>query len=221
MALPSVSLAAVLVGQIQPLGPEGLPSAIRKLPMTGPVAISLQGLAGDAQADRRNHGGADKAVHHYPQEHYAAWRNDLPHLADLFATGGFGENLATTGLTEENVCIGDLFRVGHALLQVSQGRSPCRKLNARFGLDDMTARVLANGRTGWYYRVLSPGECRAGDAISLEQRPCPEWSIARVHQVLTGTHLDRGALALLAGLPQLAPGWRDKAARRLVAPAAQ
>lgn len=170
----------------------------------------------DEQADLRHHGGDDKALHHYPAEHYAAWCAELPQRADQFAIGGFGENLSTTNLSEAQVCVGDVFRVGSALLQVSQGRTPCRKLNLYFEDDDMIARVQSTGRTGWYYRVLEAGEIDVGDTLSLQERPCAEWSVARLQQVLIGKVLDRGGLAILATLPQLAQGWREKAGLRLV-----
>ena len=208
-------LLALLAGRIEPLGGDGQLSAIRKQSVAGRLQVTEQGLVVDAQADRRHHGGVDKALHHYPHEHYAAWRGELPGQAPLFETGGFGENLSTEGLMEENVCVGDLFRVGSALIQISQGRSPCWKLNVRFGVEDMAQRVQSSGRTGWYYRVLEAGEVGAGDELSLLERPCPDWSIARLWQVLYGGAVDRDALAVLAAMPQLAPGWRDKAGKRL------
>jgi MOSC domain-containing protein YiiM len=215
VSLPQTPLLAVLAGRIEPLGDDGRTSAIRKQPVARRLQVGAQGLRVDTQADRRNHGGVDKALHHYPHEHYAAWRLELPDQAALFETGGFGENLSTEGLAEADVCVGDLFRVGSALIQVSQGRSPCWKLNVRFGVEDMARRVQACGRTGWYYRVREPGEIGAGDVLSLLERPCPEWSVARVHQALYGDAPDKDTLAALALLPQLASGWRDKAGKRL------
>ncbi len=216
MAQAVARLMAVLAGKIEPLGPEGLASAIRKHPLGGRTPLTRLGLVPDEQADQRHHGGEDKALHHYPSEHYAAWRTELPQRAARFDVGGFGENLSTTTLNESQVCIGDVFRVGSALLQVSQGRTPCRKLNLYFELPDMIDRVQANGRTGWYYRVLENGDIAAGDNLVLQERPCAEWTIARVQQVLSGQSLDKGGLAILSTLPQLAQGWREKAAMRLV-----
>ncbi len=212
----SVILRAVLTGSIRPLGAEGVPSGIAKRPVNEPIRLTQLGLVGDEHADLRNHGGVDKAVQHYPHEHYATWCRDLPAKAELFVTGSFGENVSTEGMTEENVCVGDIYRIGGALLQVSQGRSPCRKLVIRFGAPDMVERVLTSGRTGWYYRVLEIGQVGPGDTFELMERPCPEWSVARVQQVLHGNKIDKGALSLLVLLPQLATSWRDKATRRLV-----
>ena len=213
---PLVRLLDPRIGRIEPFGPEGEPSAIRKQAVTGPIAVTTQGLAGDQQADPGHHGGHDKAVHHYPFEHYAAWRADLPgHAAAFQAPGGFGENLSTLGLTEDNVCLGDRFRVGSAILQVSQGRAPCWKLNRRFEVADMAARVLASGRTGWYYRVLEPGTIAAGDAVELIERRHAAWPLARLWRVLYHDTGDRDALAELTGLAVLSENWRVRATKRL------
>jgi MOSC domain-containing protein YiiM len=218
---PGIPLLGLRAGRIAPLGPDGRASAIAKSPLAGRVAITRLGLAGDQQADRQHHGGVDKALHHYPAQHYAAWQAELPQQAALFEVGGFGENLATLGLDEGNVCLGDVFRLGTALIQVSQGRQPCAKLNIRFGLPDMVERVRASGRTGWYYRVLAEGEAGPEAVLHRIERPCPDWPLARLWQVLFGPERDRVALAALAGLTVLGASWRERAGRRLVSPPSQ
>lgn len=152
-----------------------MPSAIVKTP----VAVGPSGLAGDAQGDRKRHGGPDKAVHIYPVAHYTNWARHLPDRADLFTPGTFGENIVLAGPTEADVCIGDMFRLGSALVQLSQARQPCWKLNLRFGLSDMARRVQTSGRTGWYARVLAPGTVAAGDRMVLEARPTTRIGIWR------------------------------------------
>lgn len=210
------AFGAVLVGKVAPLGPRGAPSGIAKAAATGPVRIGPQGLDGDEQGDRRSHGGGDKAVHHYPRDHYAVWRRELPPPAPLLdAPGAFGENLSTAGPTEADMCVGDLWRAGTALLQVSQARQPCWKLNERFGVVDMARRVQASGRTGWYYRVIEPGLAGAGDALRLEGRPHPDWPLARILQAFYGGRFDRDALRGIAGLAALSEPWRALAAKRL------
>lgn len=211
-----VAIAALLVGRAVPFGKPGAVSAIGKRPVAGPVALGTRGLAGDEQGDRRLHGGPDKAVHHYALDHYAAWRRELrPAPAVLAAAGAFGENLSTTGLTEAEVCVGDLYRAGTAMLQVSQGRQPCWKLNHRFGVADMARRVQTSGRTGWYYRVVEPGMVAEGDALALIDRPHPGWTLARILRALYVETLDRETLAGIAALDVLAPSWRALARRRL------
>ena len=144
MSAPRAVLRAVLRGTVQPLGRSS--SAIDKRPVDGPVAVHALGLAGDEQADRRVHGGPDKALHAYAWAHHADWRAELPGNAWWGVPGAFGENLCVDGLDEHGVCIGDRWRVGSTTLVVTQGRQPCFKLNLRFGQADMAARVQATGR---------------------------------------------------------------------------
>jgi MOSC domain-containing protein YiiM len=205
----------VQTGSVRPLGPKGVPSAIIKAPVSGPVAVGPIGLAGDAQGDRTRHGGLEKAVHIYPVTHYAAWTRDLPDRADAFTPGAFGENIVLAGAAEADVCIGDLFRLGNVLVQLSQARQPCWKLNLRFGLPDMARRVQTSGRTGWYVRVLAPGTVAAGDRMVLTERPNPDWDLPRVQRLLYRDALDRAALAEFADLAGLSASWRALALRRL------
>ena len=140
-------------------------SAIAKSPLTGPVAIGPLGLAGDEQADLSVHGGPDKAIHHYPLDHYDWWRAQLGDHQLLAAAGAFGENISTHGLTEADICLGDRFRLGTALVEVSQGRQPCWKLGHHFARAEVTAMVVTSRRSGWYYRVLAPVHVAAGDRL--------------------------------------------------------
>lgn len=203
-------------GAPAPLGPRGALSAIRKRPIEGPWTITAEGLMGDAQADRVNHGGLEKALHHYPRDHYATWARELPSLAEALAVvPAFGENISTIGLTEADVCIGDVFRIGGVTLQIAQGRQPCWKLNARFGIEDMAVRVQRTGRTGWYYRVVEPGRIVPGDGLQHIDRPRPEWPLSRVIALLYERTLAFDELAALAQVSELAEGWRQLAERRI------
>lgn len=215
MLTAGVTLLAVCTGRARAFGPAGQPSAIDKRPCAGHVRLGPLGLQGDEQGDRRVHGGADKAVHHYPFEHYAAWREELGGAAALSSAGAFGENLSTHGLTEHEVCVGDLFRAGTALLEVSQARQPCWKVDLRFAAPGMARRMQDNGRTGWYYRVIEAGELISGDRLELIERPCPDWSLARLLRVLYHDCLNRQDLSAVADLAPLAEGWRRLAAARL------
>ena len=208
-------IEAIQTGTIRPLGPKGVPSAIVKTPVSGPVAIGPLGLAGDAQGDPARHGGVDKAVHVYPRGHYAAWVRDLPAQAEWFAPGAFGENIVLDGLTEADICVGDRLNLGTARVEVSQARQPCWKLNLRFGVPDMARRVQMSGRTGWYLRVLAPGFVAACDQLVLVERPNPEWDLARVQRLLYRDVLDRAALAAFARIEGLSASWCELALRRL------
>lgn len=210
-------IGAVLVGPTAPFGPHGGCSGIVKTPATGPVRVEMGGMVGDEQADRRHHGGPEKAVHHYAFDHYAAWEHSFrPARPAVLATpGAFGENLSTSGLTEAEICVGDIWRAGTALLQVSQARQPCFKLNHRFGVVDMANRVQSSGRTGWYYRVIEPGAIAAGDALRLVERAQPNWPISRLLHVFYVDRMDRSGLKEIAAIQSLSLSWRSLAAKRL------
>jgi MOSC domain-containing protein YiiM len=209
------SIDHLLAGPVAPLGDAGAVSGIHKRPVQRPVRITLGGLEGDAQADLKNHGGVDKAVHHYPFDHYAWWRGEIDAEARLSTPGAFGENISTRGLLEDEVAVGDVFSAGTAVLQVSQGRQPCWKLNVRFATRDMALRVQQSGRTGWYYRVLQEGTVAPGDVMQRIERPTPAWTLRRIWHVFYVDRLDYDALSAMAELPTLAESWRRHARRRL------
>lgn len=192
-------------------------SAIAKQAVKGRVEIGFLGLKGDEQADQVNHGGPDKAVHLYFQDHYHFWREFTGGHALLEAPGAFGENIAASGLDEEGICLGDRFRLGSALLEVSHGRQPCWKLDHRFGRKDVMATVVRTGKCGVYFRVLEEGEAEAGDEMLLLERPSPEWTVARLFGLLIGggAKTDMAAIKAVADMPLLAEAWRSRA-RKLI-----
>lgn len=190
------------------------PSAIAKLVQSGPVAVTRLGLAGDFQADRVHHGGPDMALHHYPRDHYGYWRGVVGDHPLLDGEGALGENISTLGLTEDQACIGDRFRLGTAVVEISQGRKPCWKLGHRLDDPRVTAEVVRTGKAGWYYRVVEEGEVAAGDRLELIERPHPDWSVARVFDLIVagGHKVDPAGLAALDGLDVLSADWRRRAA---------
>lgn len=206
---PPAAVLSLQVGRIAPLGPEGVPSGFVKGPVTGPVQAGRLGLEGDEQADLTVHGGPDKAIYFYPSEHYANWFGDVPQHVRRLVPGAFGENVTTTGLDEATVAIGDVFRIGSAEVQVTQPRQPCFKLGLRFEDNTLGRIMMQTGRTGWYVRVLTPGELRAGDAMVRLRQTNPEWTIARFNAFLLHKRGDRAELASLAEVQPLAAGWRD------------
>lgn len=211
----STPLLGLLVGGVRPLGKRAAPSGIAKVPVVGPVLLRRTGLEGDAQGDMLRHGGPEKAVHHYPFDHYAEWKSEIEPIALLDQPGAFGENVSTTGLTEADVAVGDIFRLGRALIQVSQGRQPCWKLNERFADARMARRVQDTGRTGWYYRVLEEGVVAPGDLLALVERVSEDWPISRVWHHFYVDTMNADALRQIATLPALAQSWRDHASKRL------
>lgn len=189
-----------------------------KEPVVGPVWLGRTNLVGDGQADLQNHGGAEKAVNAYPIEHYAYWRADLSFAELPFAA--FGENFTTAGALEADVCIGDVFQVGDAQVQISQPRQPCWKLARRWRVKDLALRVQQTGRTGWYFRVLNEGFVKVGDRIQLLERPHPEWSVAAANEVMHPRRDDAAAARSLAACPALSASWRRSLSRRAAAGAA-
>lgn len=211
----------LLVGQVAPLGARGEPSAIDKQPMQGPMLFDEMGFLPDDQGDKKAHGGAEKAIHHYPFDHYASWLAVFKEKSleidgpDMSLPGAFGENISTVGFTEGDVCLGDIFQLGTGRVQIAQGRQPCWKLNERFGNKTMSRLVQKSGMTGWYYRVLEPGEVQAGDHIKLLERLAPEWPLSRVIELLFVKTADMKALEQVVALPFLAQSWRGLMERRL------
>jgi len=211
----SVVVDSLLRGRARPYTRPGSVSAIAKMPFEGPVRVDTLGLQGDEQGDLRHHGGEDKAVHHYPRDHYPWWREQIGEHPLLREPGAFGENFSSHGLDETQVCLGDRYRIGAVVLEVSQGRQPCWKLNDRFGVADMARRVQASGRTGWYYRVIQTGEIAAGETLALVERPWPQWTLQRIATMLYTRTLDLDELRAALALP-LVPSWRKLVEARLV-----
>jgi MOSC domain-containing protein YiiM len=183
-----------------------------KLPVTHAVEASVTGLVGDGQADLVNHGGADKAICAYPLAHYPHWQQII---GRELSPAAFGENFTLAGITEADVCIGDIWRVGDdVVVQVSQPRQPCWKLVRRWQRKTLALEAQESGKTGWYFRVLAGGKVQAGKMLTLVERLHADWSIARANQVM---HIDKHDLALaaeLAALPELSASWQRSLTQR-------
>ena len=207
-------IESLLTGRVESFA-KGQSSAISKIAVAGPRAVTWLGIAGDAQADLSVHGGPDKAIHHYPYDHYDHWRTALGQTPLLDIPGAFGENISTTGLTEDAACIGDRYKMGTALVEIAQGRQPCWKQAHRLNNDKVVAMMVETQRCGWYYRVIEEGIVGAGDALTPVERPCPEWTVKRVIALLIagGARQDPAAARALAALPVLAENWRARAAK--------
>ena len=146
------------------------PSAIAKVQMDGELELTELGLLGDEQAEKKIHGGPDRALCQFPREHYEDLIRDFPEQAALFCAPAFGENLSTEGMTEHNVFIGDIYRWGETLIQVTQPRSPCFKLNFHFAISDMASLMQNSGKVGWLYRVILAGKVETDAPLTLVSR---------------------------------------------------
>jgi len=185
---------------------EPVSTAIFKQPVSGRVMLRTLNLDGDRQADLTVHGGPDKAVYAYPAEHYEFWRAEFPEMDLQF--GMFGENFTVQGFSENTLNIGDEFRIGSAIVRVTQPRMPCYKLGIRFGRSDILKRFLASERTGFYLAVVQEGEVGAGDEFETLKRNEPSITINEVTRLYSR---DRGKVELLrraVAVAALPDSWR-------------
>jgi MOSC domain-containing protein YiiM len=177
------------------------------------VWLSKTGLIGDEVADKKNHGGPEKAVFTYSAKHYDYWKNEQD--IDTIHVGGFGENLAVENMDETSVCIGDSFQFGEAIIQISQPRRPCWKPARRFRTMDLALRIQNSGRTGWYFRILKEGYVQGGIELTLLERPYPEWTIAKCNEVMYEKKDDLLLAKELASCEFLAENWKATLMKRL------
>ena len=176
------------------------------------VFLSIEGFQGDGIADTKHHGGPDRAVCIYPGEHYAFWENEF---ACQLPPSTFGENLTVDGMLEENVCIGDIFKVGDAIIQVTQGRVPCSTISQRTGLPKLMKRMIQSGFTGYLCRVLEEGIIRFDSPITLVQRDPHEVSILYANEVYFQRPDDQEGLKQILAVDALAEEWQDMVTKRL------
>ena len=184
-----------------------LNTGIFKRPVSGRVQLRTLNLEGDRQADLSVHGGPYKAVYAYPSEHYEYWRGQLPGI-DL-PWGAFGENLTTEGLMEAGLNIGDLLKIGLAVVMVRQPRMPCYKLAAKFQRDDMIERFMDSGRSGFYFSVEQEGEVGEGDSIEFVARNQDGISIAEMNDLLVRDRYNPGLLQKAIATAALPESWRE------------
>jgi MOSC domain-containing protein YiiM len=196
-------VVSIQVGRIRSF--DGWRTATYKNPVQGPVMLRGEGFDGDQQADRRYHGGPDKAALVYSQDHYAPWHAEL--FPEPLPAGAFGENILVSGMSEGDVCVGDMYELGEAQVQVSQPRQPCGKQARRWGIVDLVDQINRRGWTGWYLRVLREGRVQAGDRFVLVDRPHAEWTVERAHEVMHFRRRDVEATEALAACPALSEEW--------------
>ncbi|MBA3474159.1 MAG: MOSC domain-containing protein [Rubrobacter sp.] len=196
-----------------PHGREAVSTGIFKEPVGGQVMLRTLNLDGDGQADLENHGGVDRAAYAYSIENYDHWQRELGW--NEFAFGQFGENFTVEGMMEDDIHIGDVFRVGGALVEVSQPRPPCFKLGIKMGMAGFPKQFLASGRVGFYLRVLEEGEVGVGDAFERVESDPERVSVWEMSHLLffEPENLEGAKRALR--IRALSPGWRDSFEERL------
>ena len=201
-----INVCGLYRGRLCFLAPEGQRTGIYKDSVAS-ADVTAEGIVGDHQADRRFHGGPEKALHQYGQPSYEKIVSEFPELEGTAVPGSIGENISSPFLTDANVCIGDIYRLGGALVQVSQPRSPCWKINHKFGIQKLSLFIERQRITGWYYRVLEAGKIQVDDEIELVECLNDGASIAHFLDVTKQHRPDLEALDALIRCDGLNPEW--------------
>ncbi len=196
-------------GKAKILKPSSEYTGIYKQPVSH-VEVGDLGIKGDVQVDKRYHGGHDKALHQYSLPSYRRIIEAYPELDGVAVPGSIGENITIAEMSEATVCIGDKYRFGTVLVQVSEPRRPCWKINAIFKQNDLTEFIEKEGITGWYYRVLEPGEISLGDKAELLDRSNPQVTIDYFNTILKRVQPSRAELASLTECTGLANYLRER-----------
>nr|WP_242464178.1 MOSC domain-containing protein [Halorhodospira halophila] len=204
-----------MVGGPGELPPDRHPTGFYKQEVQAPCWLGPEGLDGDHHADRRVHGGPERAVNHYPAEHLPGWAHQFPVAAGRFVPGAFGENLSTEGWLETGVAVGDRFRLGAALIEVAQPRLPCWKVDRRFDVEGMARAMVETGRTGWLYRVIEPGTVEPGATLERCSVHPQRLTIDELWGLHREPRADRQRMALAAEMPELAAAWRERFRQRV------
>ncbi|MBS1161713.1 MAG: hypothetical protein H6R15_4132 [Proteobacteria bacterium] len=206
---------SLFIGGIRPLPASGRPSGIYKEAVSSVLELGREGFRGDQQADRRVHGGPDKAVHLYPAGHYARLAAAFPEAAPQLVAGSLGENISSPELDESAVRIGDIWQLGGARLQVCQPRTPCWKIDERFACPGMAAFIAEQRLNGWYWRVLTPGLVAQGDELRLEEASTTPLTLAAAIALWQMHRPALRDLEILAAMPGIADNWKQKIDQRL------
>ncbi|MCI2283794.1 MOSC domain-containing protein [Colwellia sp. MSW7] len=192
----------------------GLETAINKIRVEEPLYLFSEGLDGDQSADLRHHGGLERALHQYPFEHYAYWQQKYG-VNNEWQTAGMGENISSIGMTEEIVCIGDRYQWGAAIIEVSQPRSPCFKLNKRWGIKNFSVAMQDISRCGWLYRVIQPGRVSVNEPLQLIEQVPNTMTLREVCDIFFGDPLNIEGLKKLKMQNKLSQSWMSKVTQRL------
>ena len=192
----------------------GIETAIDKQPVNTSLYLSFGGLAGDECADKLHHGGLERALHQYPAEHYAYWQEKY-NTDNAWQAAGMGENISSIGMTEQTVYLGDRYQWGEAIIEVSQPRSPCFKLNKRWGIENLSVDMQDVSRSGWLYRVIQPGMVSVNEPLELIERVANAMTITAVCETFFGDPLNNEKLLILKKQSRLSDSWMEKIVQRL------
>lgn len=212
-----MKISALFAGKPIPFGPRKSPSSIIKRPYDS-LTIDTNGALEDEQGNKKLHGGPQMALHQFAQGSYQILQQVFADVAEKMHIGSIGENISAPDMDETNVYIGDIYRVGDVLLQVSSPRAPCSKINQRYGKKKIDTYILEHGLTGWYFRVLEGGKIAVSDTMTLVQRnqnPVSVRTLMQMSKPLDGMQFSKEAILAAKEQGELAPEWQDKLARQL------
>jgi MOSC domain-containing protein YiiM len=207
-------IISIHVGKPKPVLHQGkeLETGIYKSPVASPIRLARLNFEGDGQADLEHHGGPDKAVCVYCEEHYPYWEKELRRSLNR---GAFGENVTVQGMTEAEVCIGDIYRLGEAVVQISQPRQPCFKLGMRHDVADLPVKVQTTGFTGYYFRVLEEGTVASGSEVKLLERHPAGITVAYANRIKYHEKKNREGIERILSVKELSDSWRASLISRL------
>jgi MOSC domain-containing protein YiiM len=203
-----MKIIGLYTGKLSHIGEKRSPTGIYKQSVDK-VSVNELGIIGDIQADKRFHGGVEKALHQYALNSYEKIIKRYPLLHKQTKPGAIGENLCATAMNEHNVCIGDIYNLGTAILQVSSPRIPCWKIDAKFKQPDLNQFISMHRLNGWYYRVLQPGEITLKDEFLLQQRPNAHVTIDTMLKVIYAK-ADEQSIELATNAIGLDPEWQNR-----------
>lgn len=203
-------ILGVFTGQVAKLS-NNVESAIIKK-STEVLLIKKHSIVHDAVANLKYHGGDMRVVHHYSQKNYQHLKKKFPEIANRFVPGSFGENIVTEELTEAELNIGDIYKLGTAKVQLTVCRRPCATLNYAYEDERILSEVILTGKCGWFYRVLEEGEARSGDYLELIEKPFPNLPVLKLHEQGYGNNRfsDIKFLANCLDTGLMDKGWKGK-----------
>lgn len=210
----SIKTRALFAGKTQNY-PEHEPSAIAKSALLEATMLTNLGFASDEQYEQRFHGGVDRAICHYPFEHYEYWQQQFPKSAQYFKTPAFGENISTLGVTEETAYMGDIYQLGAAIIQITQPRSPCYKLNFHLNIPEFSLQMQQSSRCGWLYRVIKEGIVTPNAQLKLLTRP-GNISVKEALNIAFNEPFDTERTIVLMSSPGLSTSWVRTMQNRLI-----
>lgn len=201
----------LFVGTPKELGPKSQVTAISKESVTESLIINKESLEGDQVANLKYHGGPDRVIHHYSLEQYEYLKSVFPEKAQLFVPGSYGENLTTEKLTEADLCIGDIFTLGSAKVQLTEGRKPCSTIDLKYGFKGVLKEIVSSGRYGWFYKILEEGEVRVGEQLEFVERPYPNLNLKKIiFEMFQSKDRDMDFLKEVYVCPALSERWKER-----------